>query len=66
MDLAKLRGVLRVEIARELIPSVIDAIMREKEHARCGGRWRKLWLRLRTWYKLVEGLRAIETISKKK
>lgn len=66
MDLAKLRGILRVEFARELIPSMIVAIIREKEYERRRGRQRKLCLRLRTWFKLVEGFRAIETISTKK
>lgn len=66
MDLARLRGVLRVEIARGLVPSMIDVIIREKEYMRCRGKQRKLYLRLRMWYKLFDGLRAIETINKKK
>lgn len=64
MDLARLRRVLRVGIARELIPLMIDVIIPEKEYVRCRERKRKLCLR--TWYKLFDGLRAIEAISKKK
>lgn len=66
MDFATLRGILRVEIARELVPLMIDAIVREKKYARCKGKQRKLRLRSRMLYELGKGLGAIETISKQK